>query len=262
MGTRIVFWQSSGIIWKPEQNSEKKPVEDAMKDELHDGYDQVQARLRYGVTLAYGIDNHEVGQGIIDLCRVAWKEITIFGLRHGSLETPSYERLLLETLIPEMARRLIMERDAMLLPTREEHAAVDISGISGDELRRNVAICYRAGNFDVISGKIRAGFDPDYSHSNKSNTFLAIEMISRDVRAGNIIEIALNRIAPVLAEDPPESDWMACSIQEWARQCGLDGNHVTWSPDLPEYNGGPEPHERIVLTRLPSGYDLAAGSSL
>ena len=199
------------------------------------GYDLVQSQLRLAATLGYQIGNSDIGRGIIHLCRQARKEITVYGLKVGSLENASYEGWLLWSLIPEMARRLISDQDVTLLRTREERPAMNVTGISNDQLRHDVALCYREGNFGIISEKIRDSFDPDYRISDKFRTFQANEMISRDVRAGNIIEIALNRISPA-PECPSVSDWMARSIQDWGKYSRLSRNHVTWSPELPEYH--------------------------
>ena len=208
----------------------------------------LRPRWRIGLTIPIS------GEVLLIYCRQARKEITVYGLKVGALENASYEGWLLWSLIPEMARRLINEQDVTLLRTREERPAMSVTRISNDRLRRDVALCYREGNFGIISEKIRDSFDPDYRISDKFGTFQANEMISRDVRAGNIIEIALNRISPA-PKDPSGSDWMACLIREWGKHSGLSRNHVTWSPELPEY------HSDIEMNDLSNSGEARSGEA-
>lgn len=204
-----------------------------MQEDGHAGYQQVQSLLRHGAELAFDLDDHDLGHGIIDLCRTSRKEIETIGLKNGMTEVPvdSYEGMLLYRIMPEIARRLFAGSGANLLLMRAERPGADITNIPEDILRRQTGMCLAKSRFGIISEKVRDRFDPDFCNTS---TFYANEAISVDVRSGNILEVALNRVAPAPA-CPSDSDSIAQAIHFWARKTGFIQENATWTPDLPYY---------------------------
>lgn len=204
-----------------------------MQEDSHSGYQKVQSLLRYGAELAFSLDDHDLGHGVIDLCRTSRQEIETIGLKNGMTKVPidSYEGMLLYRIMPEIARRLIAASGAALLLMRGERPGADITNIPEDILRRQAGMRLAKSSFGIISEKVRDRFDPEF---RGSSTFYANEAISVDVRSGNILEVALNRVAPAPAR-PSDSDSIAQVIHSWARKNDFIQENATWTPDLPYY---------------------------
>ena len=205
-----------------------------MQDDTQEGYEEVQALLRNAAKMVCGLSNHDLGHAVIDLCRTVRKEIDVLGLKGNARSLPlkSYEGILLWRLMPEMARRLIKEGGAELLLLPGERPVADVTNTSAEKLRQIVGLSLTKGAFDVISEKIRDQFDPYYKNRN---TFYASEVVGQDIRSGNVVEIALHRLAPA-PSIPPASDYIATRIHAWAERHGKVRDHATWFPDLPEYH--------------------------
>jgi hypothetical protein len=206
-----------------------------MQNNTDVGFNRVQSLLRFGAEMAYDMDNHDLGHGIIDLCRAARTEIGTIGLKGGGTDVPvqSFEGMLLYRLMPEIARRLVSEAGADLLLLRGERPGADVTNIPQDRLRRYVSMCLAKSTFPIISEKVRDRLDPDFM---RPDSFFANEAIQHDVRSGNIVEIALNRVAPSLSSGP-NTDHISSAINQWAMDCGMGDNVLTWSPEIPEYTG-------------------------
>jgi len=202
------------------------------------GYTKNQSLLRLGANMSWEMSDHDLGHGLIDLCRRTRMEIAAVGLKDGSTEVPidSYEGLLLYRIMPEISRRLISSSGAQLLILKRERSAAGMKGIESHHLRKITSSALLNGNFNIISEKVRDKFDPDY---RCGNTFFASEAIARDVRLGNILEISLNRVAPAPVESS-DCDWISSLMQSWEKQCGFIHKRGTWSPRLPEFLHNPD----------------------
>ena len=206
-------------------------------------YDDLRALLRYGAVLAHDLNNHDLGHGIIDLCRRARIEISAIGIKGGGeLPKKSYEGLLLYHLMPEIAYRLMQGSGAELLLLKEERSDRQATGISSTRLRHDAGICLEKGAFPLIAQKIRKRFDPDF---RRKETFFANEALAQDVWLGNIVEIALNRIAPAPVNG---NDVLSRLIKAHAKRHG--SAHVSWAPDLPQYSQPGKSEDEIEVSRI------------
>lgn len=195
------------------------------------GYQEIQRLLRSGAVQAFGLSDQELGHGLIDLARVARREIEGVGLKDGNRHVPrdSYEGVLLYRIMPEIARRLIEGDGPRLLLLAGERRDADVTNIPPEKLRRYTSACLANSSMDLISEKVRDRFDPDYLNLG---TFFATEAIQQDVRSGNILEIALSRVAPALGPQDP----IARDLAAWAAQSGHDADLTSWNPSLPAYD--------------------------
>lgn len=205
-----------------------------MKDGTHAGFYRRSELLRSGAELSYTLDSQSLGQGIIDLCRTARREIICISKQpqQDRISTDSFEGRLLYGLMPEIARRLIEPSGAQLLLMKCEIKHDAIKKLTKAQLRHAVGLCMENGNFEIIAEKVRDRFDPEYHHKN---TFFANEAIGCDIRAGNILEVALSRVSPpqvILSE----LDIIATKFRNWFNSMDIEREKNTWAPHLPQYD--------------------------
>lgn len=190
-------------------------------------FTRVQALLRHGAIMAWELPDQDLGHGLIDLARSARREI--LASSQGRMPTrlrEGEEGALLYHVLPEISRRLIAQDGASLLRLREERTGTDMSGLPDTMLRTLTARALERSEFRMIAEIVRGRFDPDYT---RTETFFATEAIGRDPRDGNILEIALSRAAPPTRQLDP----LSRAISDRAERTGLEGDFLSWSPEIP-----------------------------
>lgn len=200
------------------------------------------------IEIALRITDDELAQAVVDLSRTARRELLGIGLipSYTEAEVTSYEMLLTQHLMPEIAARLNRGADAPLILSRDEVGDGSASRIDGAELRRLTGLCWSRTDFARIGAAVRARFDPDGAKADK---VFATEVIGQEPAKGNLLEIALGRAAPPVGPDPArEEDWFAERILHAGRLRGLEPPLPVWTPQMrfgfrpdPEEPSGPEP---------------------
>lgn len=200
------------------------------------------------IAIALRIADDELAQAVVDLSRTARRELLGIGLipAYTEAEVTSYEMLLTQHLMPEIAARLNRDATTPLILSREETGDGSVSRLSGAELRRLTGLCWARTDFARIGAAVRARFDPD---GLKAEKVFATEVIGREPASGNLLEIALGRVAaPTEAELTREADWFAALILHAGRLRGLEAPSPIWTPEMrfgsrpgPDEAPGPEP---------------------
>jgi hypothetical protein len=200
------------------------------------------------IEIGLRVEDDELAQAIVDLSRTARRELLGIGLipAFTEAEASSYEMILTQHLMPEIAARLSRGSPAPLMLSREETGDGSLTGVSGAELRRLTGLCWSRSEFARIGAAVRTRFDPD---GRKADKVFATEVIGQEPANGNLLEIALGRAAPPELPAPTrEQDWFADRILEAGRLRGLDRPGPVWTPELrfwpsvqPEETAGPEP---------------------
>lgn len=199
------------------------------------------------IEIGLRVEDEELAQAIVDLSRTARRELLGIGLipAFTEAEASSYEILLTQHLMPEIAARLSRGSPAPLMLSREETGDGSLTGLAGAELRRLTGLCWSHTDFGRIGAAVRARFDPN---GLKADKVFATEVLGQEPANGNLLEIALGRAAAPAPEPAPGSDWFAERILEAGRLRGLDRPGPVWTPELrfwstaePEGTAEPEP---------------------
>lgn len=190
-------------------------------------------RLRRRVTdIAFRVSDSELAHAVLDLSRTARRELSDCGFAdHFTFNPPSGHReILLQNIMPEIARRLNAGSDATLMLTHEEGRSGPMSGVKGQELRRLVGSCWERSGFDHVGQEIREILGSRFASGDK---IFATEVLGTDPREGNLLEIALGRcVAPDANLMARWADPFAERIVSAGHDMGLDLDRMTWSPDL------------------------------
>jgi hypothetical protein len=184
------------------------------------------------IEITLRIADDELAQAIVDLSRTARRELLRIGLTpsYVEAEVSSYEMLLTQHLMPEVASRLSRGGQAPLMLSREEMGDGSPSRLSDADLRRITGACWSRTDFSRIGTIVRARFDPDGMQSGR---VFATEVIGQEPCNGNIVEIALSRAAPPAGPEPtPETDWFADRILRTGRFRGLESPTLVWTPQM------------------------------
>ena len=200
------------------------------------------------IEIGLRVENEELAQAVADLSRTARRELLGIGLipAFTEAEASSYEMLLTQHLMPEIAARLSRGSPVPLMLSREETGDGSLTGLTGAELRRLTGLCWARTDFARIGAAVRARFDPK---GLKVDKVFATEVIGQEPANGNLLEIALGRAAaPGLPDPRPDQDWFANRILEAGRLRGLDRPGQAWAPELrfwsfaePEESAAPGP---------------------
>jgi hypothetical protein len=184
------------------------------------------------IEIALRIADDELAQAIVDLSRTARRELMRIGLTpsYVEAEVSSYEMLLTQHLMPEIASRLSRGGPAPLILSREEMGDGSPARLPDMELRRIIGACWSRTDFSRIGTIVRARFDPDGSQSGR---VFASEVIGHEPSNGNIVEIALSRAAPPANPEPtPDTDWFADRILRTGRFRGIETPSLVWTPQM------------------------------
>jgi hypothetical protein len=183
------------------------------------------------IDITLRIADDELGQAIVDLSRTARRELLRIGMTpsYVEVEVSSYEMLLTQHLMPEIAARLSRGAQAPLMLSREELGDGSPSRFSDTELRRVTGACWSRTDFARIGAVVRARFDPDGSQSGR---VFATEVIGQEPCNGNILEIALSRAAPAVTAPTRETDWFADRILRAGQFRGVETPLPFWTPHM------------------------------
>lgn len=196
-----------------------------MHEEIQADASVIDAMMQHVAEAVFETGNLTTSMALLDLSRTARKEINMLTAPQ-ELPVESYEGILLYRLLPEIARRLSASEGAILFLSPSERSGEDVASISGDTLRRFVSTCLDRADFRAMASQIRTRIDPHYKIEGK---FFALEAIDRDVRAGNIIEIALAKIAPAPSSFEP-GDTMSKAMSDYTSQGG--NVCASWNPGI------------------------------
>jgi len=183
------------------------------------------------INITLRITDDELAQAIVDLSRTARRELLRIGLTpsYVEAEVSSYEMLLTQHLMPEIAARLSRGAQAPLMLSREELGDGSPSRFSDAELRRVTGACWSRTDYSRIGAVVRARFDPD---GEQSGRVFATEVIGQEPCNGNIVEIALSRAAPAATAPTRDADWFADRILRAGEFRGLETPLPFWTPDM------------------------------
>ena len=201
------------------------------------------------IEIGLRIEDAELAQAIVDLSRTARRELLSIGVTPSYTEevASSYEMILTQHLMPEIAARLNRGAETPLILSREEVGDGSAARLEGAELRRLTGQCWSLSDFARVGAAVRSRYDPDGLNAAK---VFATEVIGQDPCNGNLLEIALGRVAHPAREEPsPEEDWFAARILHAGRMRGVEGAGPVWTPELrfgsrppsPEADQDPEP---------------------
>lgn len=191
------------------------------------------------IEIGLRIDDEELAHAVLDLSRTARREMVAIGLIPSFTEqrASSYEMILTQHLMPEIASRLNGTQTRLIL-SREEVGEGSASGTSGAELRRMIGVCWSSCDFARIGSAVRVRFDPDGKNAGR---VFATEVIGQDPCNGNLMEMALSRVAAPTETDPSaETDWIGARIMAAGRLRGLERPGPVWSPGMNFGPGGRE----------------------
>lgn len=194
------------------------------------------------IEIALRIGDDELAQAIVDLSRTGRRELLSIGLipAFTEAEASSYEMILTQHLMPEIAARLNGGAQAPLILSREEVGDGSASRLEAGELRRLTGQCWSRSDFARIGAAVRARFDPDGRNAGK---VFATEVIGQEPCNGNLLEIALGRVAaPVVSDPSAAEDWFAERILHAARLRGVERPVPVWTPEM-RFGFRPEPAE-------------------
>ena len=184
------------------------------------------------IEIGLRIEDDELAQAIVDLSRTARRELFSVGVTPSFTEevASTYEMILTQHLMPEIAARLNRDTETRLILSREEVGDGSASELEGPEFRRLTGLCWSRSDFARIGASVRSRFDPDGANAEK---VFATEVIGQDPVNGNLLEIALGRVAsPVPEETSPEADWFAARISHAANLRGVSLPEPVWSPEM------------------------------
>lgn len=184
------------------------------------------------IEIALRIENDELAQAIIDLSRTARRELLTIGMISTYTEqyASSYEMILTQHLMPEIASRLILGAQTPMLLSREEVGDGSTARLGPGDLRRLTGQCWSRSDFGRIGAVVRARLDPDGRNADK---VFATEVIGQEPCNGNLLEIALGRVATPDMQPPSFSeDWFAERILHAGRLRGLDPPRPIWTPEM------------------------------
>lgn len=184
------------------------------------------------IEIGLRIEDDELAQAIVDLSRTARRELFSIGMIPSYTEqiASSYEMILTQHLMPEISARLISGAETPLILSREEVGDGSASRLDAGGLRRLTGQCWSRSDFARIGAAVRARFDPDGVNSGK---VFATEVIGQEPCNGNLLEIALGRVAAPIMSDPSSAqDWFAERILHAARLRGLERPSPVWTPEM------------------------------
>ena len=154
----------------------------------------------------------------------------------------SYEMALTQHLMPEIASRLNSASDAPLILSRDEIGDGSASRLDPAALRKFTGQCWSRCDFARIGVAARERFDPDDANAGK---VFAAEVIGREPCNGNLLEIALGRVAAPAVPDPSsQEDWFAERILHASRLRGLRRPVLVWTPEM-RFGFHPEMREGV-----------------
>lgn len=184
------------------------------------------------IEIGLRVKDDELAQAIVDLSRTARRELLSVGVTPSFTEevASTYEMILTQHLMPEIASRLNRNAATRLILSREEVGDGSASELEGPELRRLTGLCWSRSDFARIGVSVRSRFDPEGRNAEK---VFATEVIGQDPVNGNLLEIALGRVAsPAPEASSPEQDWFAARIGHAARLRGVSLPEPVWCPEL------------------------------
>jgi len=184
------------------------------------------------IEIALRINDDELAQAVVDLARTARREFLGIGFTSAFTEAQvsGYEMLLTQHLMPEISARLNRNAQTPLILSRDELGDGSTARLEGGELRRLTGLCWSRTDFARIGAVVRTRFDPDEVMTGK---VFATEVIGQEPSNGNLLEIALGRVAPPVHQDPTrEQDWFAERILRAGRLRGLEKPSLVWSPEM------------------------------
>lgn len=184
------------------------------------------------IEIGLRIEDDELAQAVVDLSRTARRELLSVGMIPSYTEplASSYEMILTQHLMPEIASRLMRRANTPLVLSRDEIGDGSTAEISPAELRRLTGQCWSRSDFGRIGAAVRARFDPDGRNVDK---VFATEVIGQEPCNGNLLEIALGRAAAPESPSPSaEEDWFAERMIHAGRLRGLERPAPVWTPEM------------------------------
>lgn len=184
------------------------------------------------IEIGLRIENDELAQAVVDLARTGRRELFTIGIipAFAEPEASSYEMVLTQHLMPEIAARLNRGSGTPLILSREEVGDGSTSRLEDQELRRLTGLCWSRCDFSRIGTAVRARCDP---HGVNAGKVFATEVIGQEPVNGNLLEIALGRVAkPVMPDPSAQEDWFAERILHAGRLRGLESPGPVWRPAM------------------------------
>lgn len=158
----------------------------------------------------YALPDLFLGNAILKIARAARAEIPQEIAGHSE---PTRERFLLFCGIPELARRLGV--------TRFEPGEIDYPQLCLDDdymFRFRVTSTLMA----IVERPPNLDYRPNWN------------LLIREVTAGNVVAIALDRLCP----PETQSDALAAKMSEAWKAMGRTGSELIWSPEMRAYSVG------------------------
>lgn len=166
----------------------------------------------------HGLQDRWLGE---ELLRVTREARTLLD-KHFPTAHAGYDQLMLNEVVPEIARRLGCKLDA------NEAQHTDYRHVDGPRLRQALGHCFNNQNIGMKGYELRrmqkdAGQEaPDYT---------ALDIIGHEFVNGNPAAMAMDRVCAPAPEGADSDDWLARHTREISRTRGHEPM-ASWSPAM------------------------------